>query len=85
MMISPININTFCDYMHKLYLLDPLPLSVFIWKCVSSQDEVRICVAPPDSLFPTNCKQPTEYLVEDAEAPGHAKTEGRMEGSWVTK
>ena len=42
-------------------------------------------MAPPDSLFPTNCKQPTEYLVEDAEAPGHAKTEGRMEGSWVTK
>ena len=34
MMISPININTFCDYMHKLYLLDPLPLSVFMEVCV---------------------------------------------------
>lgn len=35
------------------------------------------------TLFPSNCKQHAEYLVEDAEALKYAKAEGKMEESWI--
>lgn len=86
MIVSPININNFYDYLHKLYLLYPLHLSVFMRKYLSFQDEVRNwCASSRLSLCPSKCKQPTEYLVEDPEAPGYAKTERKMEGSCVAK
>lgn len=48
-------------------------------QCVSPQDEVKNwCASSTFSLFPSDCKQHTEYSVENVEALGYAKMEGEM-------